>query len=279
MHNPDEMESLVYHVLQQRHFRETVQLATQHERHKAIAIMEEKCGVKADRQTEREELVAKQEMEIIELIAKSTSIPNSDLARMKLKVKMKHKLQLAEYDKQTQQLLNEVSSKLNTDMDIHYSEKVLALREKQIKEIASAMQEMSPEEALVRSYQEEAERVAKETEQYRKEVVEARDKKVAALKKERKKREESRRQAREQQLHELEAEVEREKQKDLERQKQLKERYDSIQKQRLAEQEDLHQNALRNMKGITEQEKQVQKCHFVHSMYIYDVFIATYSDR
>ena len=260
---------MVYQVLRQRHFRESVQLAAQHERHKAVAVMEEKCCIKASRLSQREEIVAKQEREIIELIAKSTSIPNSDLAKLKLKVKKEHKIQLAEHDKKTQQVLEEISSKVSTDMDICDCEEVLALHERQIKELANAMQEMSPEEALVRSYKEDTDRAAKEAKNYREEVIEARDKKLAALKEERRKREESRRQAREQQLHELEAEIEREKQKDLERQKQLKERYNLIQKQRLAEQEDLHQIALRNMDGITEQEKQV-KWSFIHFIIISD---------
>lgn len=253
----NEAESLIYQVLKQRHFRETVQLAAQHERQKELAIEEEKCAIKSSRQSKREEKVSKQEMEIIELIAKSTSMPNSELAKLKLKIKKEYKKQLAEYDRETQELLDEVASKLVPDLDIRYSEKVLSLRERQIKEIANAMKEMSPEEALVKSYQKEVERAAQEAEKYRKEVVETGEKKLAAMKEERKKREESRRQAHEQQLHELEAEIEREKQKDLQRQKQLKERYDLMQKQRLAEQNDLHENALKGMKGITEQEKQV----------------------
>lgn len=253
----NEVESLIYQVLKQRHFRETVQLAAQHQRQKEIAIEEERCALKSGRLSKCEEIVSKQEVEIIELISKSTSIPNAELAKLKLKVKKEHKKQLAEYDKKTQELLDEVASKVAPDMDIRYSERVLSLRERQIKEIANAMEEMSPEEALVKSYQEEADRAAQEAEKYRKEVIEAGEKKLAAMKEERRKREESRQQAREQQLHELEAEIEREKQKDLQRQKQLKERYDLMQKQRLAEQEDLHTNALKGMQGITEQEKQV----------------------
>ena len=248
---------MVYHVLRQRHFRESVQLASQHERQKEVAINEEKFAIKASRQNDRDKLVSKQEMEIIKLSSKSASMPNSEIAKLKLKVKKEHKMQLAEYDKKTSQLLEDVSSTINPDMDFRYSEKVLALRERQIKEIANAMQEMSPEEAVVKSYQKEAERAAQEAEQYRKEVIEASEKKIAALKEERKQREENRRRAHEQQLHELEAEIEMEKLKDSERQKQLKERYDLIQKQRLAEQEDLHESALKNMQGMTEQEKQV----------------------
>lgn len=253
----NEVESLIYQVLKQRHFRETVQLAAHHERQKEIAIEEEKCVIKSGRLSKREEIVSKQEMEIIELITKSTSMPNAELAKLKLKVKKEHKKQLAQYDKETQELLDGVASKVVPDMDIRYSERVLSLRERQIKEIANAMEEMSPEEALVKSYQEEADKAAQEAEKYRKEVIEAGEKQLATMKEERKKREDSRRQAREQQLHELEAEIEREKQKDLQRQKQMKKRYDLMQKQRLAEQEDLHENALKGMQGITEQEKQV----------------------
>ena len=255
--NPDEVESLIYHVLRQRHFRETVQLANQHERQKSIAIEEKKHAIREQRDSAKDKLIAEQEKEIIELISNSTSMSNPELAKQKLQLKKKHKKQLADFDKETQQFLDNVSTELSPSLEIKYNEEVLALRERHIRELADAMQELSPEQALIRSYQEEAERASKAAEAYRKEVIEVREKKIAELKLEKKRREESRSKLRDQKVRELEAEIEREKQKNLERQTKLEEKYSLIQKQRLEEQEALHQNSLSKMNGISEQEREV----------------------
>ena len=253
----DDVESIIYHVLRQRHLQETVQLASQHEREKNLAMEERKISIKTKRHDERDAIVAEQEKAIIELISKSASISKPELAKQKLHLKKEHKKKLAEFDKNTQELVDAIPKEVTPEMDVHYNEQVLALRERQIRELADAMQQLSPEEALIRSYTEEAEKAAREAERYRKEVVETREKKLAQLKEERKQREEMRRKEREQQLRELEAEIERERQRDSQRQQQLKEKYDLIQQQRLAQQEADHQSTMMKLGNISEKEREV----------------------
>ena len=253
----DEIESIVYQVLRERHFQETVRLAAQHEREKAIAINEKKNEVTAARQSERDNLTGEQEKAMIELVSSAGSISSSDLAQRKLDLKKDHKKQLVDFDKHTQVILESVASKVSPGKDIQYSADVLALREQQIKELAEAMEEFSPELTLVKSYAVEAERAKKEAEQYRKEMLESRDSKIAKLKEERRRKEDARRKERENKVKELEAEVEKEREKDMKRQEQLKERYKIIQEKRLAEQEALHKKALDTSGGMSDQERQV----------------------
>ena len=252
---PEEVESLIYHVLRQRHFRETVQLAAQHERQQKLAVEESKCVVKAKRQALRDAVTAEQEKGIIELISKSSSISNSELSKQKLELKKDQKRKLAEFDQATHVNLEAVSSEVTPEMHIQYNEQLLSLRERQIKQLANAMEELSPEKTLIKSYNDEAELAAQEAERYRREVVEARKVKLEKLREARLQREQERKSERQQQLRELEAEVAKEKQKDAEREQQLKLKYEQIHQQRLAEQETLHQESLE--KTVSQQEREV----------------------
>lgn len=255
---PGEVESVIYQVLRQRHLREVVQLATQHEREKKLAVEEKKAAVQARRQTEREQIVEEQEKSVLELISSSVSLSGSELAKQKAKLKQQHSKVLAEFDERTQRLADLVPTEVMPEMDIAYNEKVLTLRERQIRELATALQQLSPEEVLIQSYKEEADRASKEAEKYRKEVIEARESMLAKLKEEKRMKEKQLRREREQKLRELEAEVERERQKDLERQEKLKERYEEVNKQRLARQEADHLSALKKLGNIPEEERKVR---------------------
>ena len=256
---PEEAESIVYQVIRQRHLRETVELEAQHERERKLATEEKKSTMKNKRQEKRDAIVAEQEKEILQLISKSASLTKPELAKQKAQMKKEHRKQLAEFDRKTQDLLEAVGKEVCSEMDVHHQGKLLSLRERQIGEIASTMEEVSPEQALIQSYKDEARRAAEEAERYRKEVIEARERRLRELKEEKRRREEERRKEREQQVRELEAEISRERQRDSQRQEQLRERYEALQEQRLAEQEELHQKTLRGMGNIPEGEREVRK--------------------
>ena len=256
---PEDAGSVIYQVIQQRHLRETVELEAQHGRERKLATEEKKSAIKNKRQEKRDTVVADQEKEILQLISKSASLMKPELAKQKTQMKKEHRKQLAEFDRKTQALLEAVNREVSSEMDVHHQEKLLSLRERQIREIANTMEEISPEQALIQSYKYEARHAAEEAERYRKEVVEARERRLNDLKEEKRRREEERRKEREQQVRELEAEISRERQRDSQRQEQLKERYEVLQQRRLAEQEELHQKTLRGMGNIPEGEREVRR--------------------
>ncbi len=251
------MESIIHNVLKQRHLRETVQLAAQHDKERTMAVEGKKNAAKVRRQDERDKIVAEHEKAIIELISQSASLTKPELARQKVELKKEHKKLLAEFDRETQQMLEAAAKEAIPELDVCYNEQVLTMRERHIKELANAMEQLSPEEALGQSYKEEAERAAAEADRYRKEVTDARDRRIAQLKEEKRKKAELRHKEQEQRLRELEAEIEREKQRDAQREQKMKERYETVQRQRLAEQEAMYQKSLKTMGNLPEQEREV----------------------
>ncbi len=256
--NPDKIESIVYQVLKQRHFEETVQLAAQYEREKELTVSEKISVVSSTRQEAKETLLAEQRKEMMEVVSNVRSLSNADLSKKKLELKKQHKKLLTEFDKTTQESIDKTTNKPNPEKELQYNSQVLALRERQIKELAQVISVYSPEQALVKSYEIEAERAAVEAERFRKDIIESRVKKFAILKEERRQKEEARKKEREAKLRELEAEIEHEKTKDVQRQEQLSERYQVMQEQRIAQQEAIHKRALDGNAGISEQERQVR---------------------
>lgn len=209
------------------------------------------------RQEEREALVGQQEKEMAELLSNATSLSSAELSTQKLELKKQQKRQLAGFDKVTTETIDEITSKPNPELELKYNSQVLTARERQIKELAQAMSEYSPEQALVKSYEAEAQKATEEAEKFRQEVVESREKKLAELKEERRQKEEVRKKEREAKLRELEAELEQERGRDVQRQEQLSERYQEMQDQRIAQQEAIHTRALNGNEGISDQERQV----------------------
>ncbi|XP_064384430.1 uncharacterized protein LOC135333353 [Halichondria panicea] len=256
--NPEKIESIVYQVLKQRHFEETVQLAAQYEREKELTISEKISAVTSTRQEAKETLLAEQRKDMMEVVSNVMSLSNADLSKKKLELKKQHKKQLTEFDKATQESIDKTTNKPNPEKELQYNSQVLALRERQIKELAQVISVYSPEQALVKSYEIEAERAAVEAERFRKDIIESRVKKFAVLKEERRQKEEARKKEREAKLRELEAEIEHEKTRDVQRQEQLSERYQVMQEQRIAQQEAIHKRALDGNAGISEQERQVR---------------------
>ena len=275
--DPNQIESIVYQVLKQRHFEETVHLAAQYEREKELAINEKISTVASTRQEAKETLIAEQSKEMMELVSSGAFLSSADLSKKKLELKKQHKKQSIEFDKATEESIIKITNKPNPEKELQYSSQVLALRERQIKELAQVISVYSPEQALVKRYEVEAERAAVEAERFRKEIIESREKKFAILKEERQQKEEARKKEREVKLRELESEIEREKTRDVQRQEQLSERYQVMQEQRIAQQEAIHRRALDGNAGISEQERQVRTSAYICLPHILKSYL--YSSR
>ena len=145
-----EMQSIVYNVLQQRHFRERVQLASHHERERQLAIEELKAKVKDGRMEERGRLLAEQEKEIIQLLSNPSSpLGKQELAQHKLETKKNQKRKNLLFDKQTEEAVADVEAKAFPELDMKQNEDLLQMRDRQIKELAEAMEKVSPEEVIM----------------------------------------------------------------------------------------------------------------------------------
>ncbi len=117
----DKIESIVFNVLKQRHFEETVALATQYEREKELATAERINKITSSRQEEREALTGQQEKEMAELISNAKSLSSADLSKTKLELKKHYKKQLLEFDKATTEAIDQTTSKPNPEKELQYN--------------------------------------------------------------------------------------------------------------------------------------------------------------
>merc|ERR1712141_343141 len=132
-----------------------------------IARIELRAAIDENRQAEREELVANQEKEFMDLIAQAGSISSADLAQRKAEMKLKQKKQLAEFDAETEKKLKEVDNDPLSSLEVKHSHARLQLREKQLDELAGSMQQLVSEEELVEQYEKKAEQAAEAANAYR----------------------------------------------------------------------------------------------------------------
>lgn len=144
--NSSMAETVIYRVLQQRHMRETVQLAERYEREKSTSLADAKAAVEDDRQAEREKLVTQLEQAMVDLVAKAGSLKSGELAKKKAEFKRQQKLQLRDFDQQTATLLSQTEKEAMTSAEVSYAHKRLELREQQLQELANAMKELTPEQ-------------------------------------------------------------------------------------------------------------------------------------
>ena len=80
--------------------------------------------------------------------------------------------QLAKFDLLTEQLLSRTEKDLAPQLEVEGIHARLDLKERHLDEIAKTMRELSPEQALIDQYAEEAKRAAAEAEEYKRNTLE-----------------------------------------------------------------------------------------------------------
>jgi hypothetical protein len=249
-------ETVIYRVLQQRHMRETVQLSERYEREKAAVVADAKSELQDSRQSERENLVAEQEQAMIDLVAKSGSLKNMELAKKKAELKRQHKMKLREFDHQTANLLSQAEKDAMTSLEVDYAHKRLELREQQLQELASAMKELTPEQALIKSYSDEADKAAQKAREFRERAQQERQQRVEKMKEAKRKREEELKQKMEERLRQAETELAQDQEREQKRQAQFQERQERVKRQEMEAREREERQKIEAMTQLTEQERE-----------------------
>ncbi|XP_070551144.1 golgin subfamily A member 6-like protein 25 isoform X1 [Ptychodera flava] len=137
------VEQMVYRVLRQRHLKETVNQEEQMKRDRAAAIAEARSKMADQRQTEREKLLAAQQQEIMDLLTNPGDMTEEELADRKEDLLRQHKKQLSDFDKITAQKIEQAEKDILPGLDVKHAHERLALKEKQLRELADAMRDMS----------------------------------------------------------------------------------------------------------------------------------------
>ena len=113
--------------------------------------------------------------ELAELIANAGSTSAGDLARQKLELKQRHGDELAAYDALTARAVDLAERDAQRRLAVDETNRRLALKEKQLAEIAAAMTQLCPREAVTERYRAEAEEAREEARRHRKDVMRTAD--------------------------------------------------------------------------------------------------------
>ncbi|XP_030833415.1 uncharacterized protein LOC753555 [Strongylocentrotus purpuratus] len=140
--------------------------------------------------------------------------------------------QLAEFDRGSAQKIEQAVKDCLHALEVKQAQARLSLKEKQLQELAEAMRDLSPEEALVQQYTELAEKAAADAQKFRETKVAQMQGELDSIKAEKKRRDDARRAKMEQEVAALEAELENDRIREEER-----ERKRQLEKQRAKEQQ------------------------------------------
>ena len=104
-------------------------------------------------------------------MADSSLLPPAELAERKDALRRRHHQQLVDFDALTAQLISRAEKELAPQAEVDQMNARLQLKEKQLRELADAMRNLSPEEALALQYDEQARRAAEEARRYNEDIA------------------------------------------------------------------------------------------------------------
>ncbi|XP_078608959.1 uncharacterized protein LOC144880579 isoform X5 [Branchiostoma floridae x Branchiostoma japonicum] len=249
-------ENIIYRVMKQRHLKETVRLDEQQRREAEAAKGAARAQAAERRQQERDRLVSQQEQDLLELVTNAGSLTAPELAKRKAELQQAHKKQLADFDKRTAALLAEAEKDVLPSLQIDHAHARLELREKQLKELADAMKNLSPEQAaLIEEYAQDAEKAAEAARDFRETKMKELNQQMEKIKEEKRRKEEERKRKLRDQVSALEQEIEDERKRDEKREQERLADREKRAKAQLEEREKQKRKEVEQM-NVTEDEKE-----------------------
>ncbi|CAH1270801.1 Hypp4442 [Branchiostoma lanceolatum] len=205
---------------------------------------------------EKDRLVSQQEQELLELVTNAGSLAAPELAKRKAELQQAHKKQLSDFDKRTSALLAEAEKDVLPSLQIDHAHARLELREKQLKELADAMKNLSPEQAaLIEEYAQDAEKAAEAARDFRETKMKELNQEMERIKEEKRRKEEDRKKKLREQVSALEQEIEEERKRDEKREKERLAEREKRAKAQLEEREKQKRKEVEQM-NVTEDEKE-----------------------
>ncbi|XP_067940386.1 myosin-2 heavy chain-like [Watersipora subatra] len=244
--NGDEKESLIFQVLRQRHLKQAVRLEDQQTRQSDNTLAQAENGARVSREEERAELIKVQEQELTDLIVNAASLTDSQLAEKRDSLKRQHKKQLSEFDGLTLDITAAAKFDASRDLEIKQTYEKLHLKEEQLKELFDAMKDLTPEMALTKQYEEEAEKARAAADKYKVDVVAKMAAQLEESKAAKLAQEEAKRKEMEEAIRKMEEEFELEKKKEEEREAARLADRQRLQEQQLRERQQKEEEEIAN---------------------------------
>ncbi|XP_013391352.1 uncharacterized protein LOC106159584 [Lingula anatina] len=254
-------ENMVYTVLRQRHMKEGIHLEDQLEKERAAMLAQARAQMEEQRQGEREKLMAAFEQELMDLIANSASLKNGELQEKKEELKRQQQRILGEFDLLTPQLVKQEEKDADRLADIKSTNERLALKERQLRELAEAMRNLTAEEKLMKEYEEEAKRAAEEMIKFKEDSLRKMQEEMEKMKADKLRQEEEKKRMMAEKLRQMEEDLEADKKREEEREKQRAAERERVHKKQMEERDQRRRQEIATMETSEEEKERLLREH------------------
>lgn len=138
------------------------------------------------------------------MISKAGDMNNTDLTQKKAELKLKHKKQIAAFDKETEQVLDQADKDAVPSLEVKHAHQRLELRERQLNELAGSMRDFLTKDDLVKQYTDQAEKATEAASEFRQRTMFDMAHKIEEIKRARQQKSEDQRRAMEEEIKRLE---------------------------------------------------------------------------
>lgn len=148
------------------------------------------------------------------MVMNAGNLSNTDITQKKAELKLKHKKQLVEFDKETEDILQAAESDAIPSLEVKHAHQRLELRERQLNELAGSMKDLTSKEDLIQQYANQADHATKAAEEFRQRTMFDMANKIEEIKKQRQQKGEQQKLAMEEEIRKLELQLEREREEE-----------------------------------------------------------------
>ena len=237
-------QSLIHHLLNQRHLKERIVLDKQQKSHLKTALQKGRSDLLAERDALRDELLAKQELEIEAVMEDALTLSPELLAKKQEELRRQHNKELGKFDEDTESMLEKNEFEVTSEKKVEFAEQVLMLKERQLLELSETLRDMTGNEEQASKYAEQAEKIAAEAKGHRDRITRETSEKMELLKAEKLKREEEIKKKMAADLEAMENDLEEEEKRHQLREHEIDKQHDLLAKRKMNEREKELQNEL-----------------------------------
>ena len=239
-------QSLIHHLLNQRHLKERIVLDKQQKSNMKTALQKTRSDLLVEREKQRDELLARQEREIEAVMDEALTLSPELLAKKQEELKRQHNKELGKFDDDTESLLKKKEFEITAEKKVEFADQVLQLKEKQLLELSKTLRDMTGNEEQASKYAEQAEKIAADAEAHRDRIKRETAEKMELLKAEKLKREEEIKNKMAADLNAMEKELQEEEKRHQLREQETDKQHDLLAKRKMNEREKELQNELRD---------------------------------
>lgn len=228
-------QALIHHLLSQRHLKSRIVLEREQRSNLETGRQTAKSDILEQRDTERDIMLSNQADEIGALMEEASTL-SPEIISMKLdEIKKRHLKDLDSFDSETEILIQQKCSEVESEKAVEFSDQLLCLKEEQLLELSKTLQEMTGDEEAGAGYAAQAQSMAADAHDHRARVTRETEEKMRVLKQEKLLKEQQIKDKMAAELSSLERELQEEERRHKLREQEEEKKHDLLARRKLTE--------------------------------------------